>query len=43
VLRRFLDFWEREIEGKLHRVTVASVALADPAELRYAGSLHTLQ
>lgn len=35
-LRRFLDFWTREIEGKLHSVTVASVGLITPAELRFA-------
>jgi uncharacterized protein Usg len=35
-LNRFLAFWEREIEGKLHSVTVAAVGLVQPAELRYA-------
>lgn len=42
-LNRFLAFWQREIEGKLHSVTVAAVGLVSPAELRYAGgefSLH---
>jgi len=33
-LRRFLDFWEREIEGRLHSVTVASVGLVTPGSLR---------
>ena len=32
VLSRFLDFWEREIEGKLHSVKVASAKLITPAE-----------
>jgi uncharacterized protein Usg len=36
-LNRFLAFWEREIEGKLHSVSVATVGLVKPAELRYAG------
>jgi uncharacterized protein Usg len=36
-LNRFLDFWRREIEGRLHSVRVASSALLRPAELRYAG------
>ena len=36
-LTRFLDFWRREIEGRLHSVRVASAALRRPAELRYAG------
>jgi len=34
VLTRFLDFWEREIEGKLHSVIVASTKLIRPAEIR---------
>ena len=36
-LRRFLDFWTREIEGRLHSVRVAHSALIKPAELRYHG------
>ncbi|WP_370288305.1 usg protein [Siccirubricoccus soli] len=36
-LSRFLAFWQREIEGPLHSVRVASAALTRPAELRYAG------
>jgi uncharacterized protein Usg len=39
VLRRFLAFWEREIEGRLHSVRVASVSLIGPAELRHAAHL----
>jgi uncharacterized protein Usg len=35
-LNRFLAFWEREIEGKLHSVTVATAGLVTPAELRFA-------
>jgi len=35
-LNRFLAFWQREIEGKLHSVSVASVGLISPAELRFA-------
>lgn len=33
-LRRFLDFWEREIEGRLHSVRVAQKGIVSPAELR---------
>jgi uncharacterized protein Usg len=43
VLRRFLDYWTRNIEGKLHSVQVARAPLIAPGELRYAGvslSLH---
>ena len=32
ILSRFLSFWEREIEGKLHSVTIASAKLITPAE-----------
>lgn len=35
-LHRFLDFWRRDIEGRLHSVRVASAALTRPAEFRYA-------
>ena len=34
VLRKFLDFWRRELEGPLHSVTVAHSRLIRPAELR---------
>ncbi len=39
VLRRFLDFWRRDIEGRLHSVRVASAALVTPGEIRAAGHL----
>jgi uncharacterized protein Usg len=42
VLSRFLAFWQRELDGKLHSVRVASAALVRPAELRYAGGQFTL-
>jgi uncharacterized protein Usg len=41
-LSRFLDFWQREIEGPLHSVRIASAALTRPAELRYANGVYTL-
>jgi uncharacterized protein Usg len=34
VLRRFLEFWESNLDGPLHSVRVASAALIKPAELR---------
>lgn len=41
VLTKFLHFWEREIEGRLHSVRIASTQLIKPAECRYAqGELH---
>jgi uncharacterized protein Usg len=39
VLRKFLDFWTREIEGKLHSVRVASVGLIAPSEIRHTAHL----
>ncbi len=36
VLRRFLDFWESKLDGRLHSVTVASRQLIRPSELRMA-------
>ena len=33
-LRTFLEFWEQNLEGKLHKVTVAHRRLIAPAELR---------
>ncbi len=33
-LLSFLDFWTRNLEGRLHRVLVAHTALIKPAELR---------
>lgn len=35
VLHQFLDFWEREIEGKLHSVKIASAELVKPASFVY--------
>lgn len=33
-LKRFLDFWRRELEGPLHSVRVACKGLISPAECR---------
>src|ERR1044072_7595326 len=43
VLCRFLDFWSRQLDGKLHSVRVASVGLIKPAEFRYANCSLTLK
>ena len=34
VLQRFLAFWQRQLEGPLHSVTVAHARLIKPAEIR---------
>ena len=41
-LTRFLDFWERNLEGKLHRVRVANTALIKPAEFRFSSGLYAV-
>lgn len=43
VLCRFLDFWSRKLDGKLHSVRVASTGIIQPAEFRYADCSLTLQ
>jgi uncharacterized protein Usg len=43
VLHRFLSFWTREIEGKLHSVRVGSARLITAGEVRMARGLFTLQ
>ncbi|MBO6758941.1 MAG: Usg family protein [Roseibium sp.] len=35
-LKKFLDFWEREIEGRIHAVRVAHQNLLTPVDYRYA-------
>ncbi|MBY0406104.1 MAG: usg protein [Rickettsiales bacterium] len=35
VLHKFLGFWEKELEGKLHSVKIASAQLIRPAEFVY--------
>jgi uncharacterized protein Usg len=39
VLHKFLDFWQREIEGSLHSVRVASAKLAKPARVDHVDAL----
>ena len=33
-LKRFLDFWEKSLEGMLHSVTIAHSQLIKPTEIR---------
>ncbi len=42
VLHRFLDFWTREIEGRLHSVRVGSVGLIQPAHWGHAAHVMRL-
>ena len=41
-LTKFLEFWEDNLEGKLHRVRVANAALIKPAEFKFASGLYHL-
>lgn len=36
-LKKFLDFWCRELDGPIHSVRLANARLIHPAEFRYAG------
>ncbi|MCC6469624.1 MAG: Usg family protein [Alphaproteobacteria bacterium] len=42
MLHKFLAFWEKNIEGTLHKIIVANTRLITPSELR-AGTMMTLQ
>ena len=37
-LMQFLDFWSRNLDGKLYRVMVAHKKLVTPAEFRLVGA-----
>lgn len=43
VLRRFLDYWEENLDGAIHSVRVARHHLVGPHQLRHAGHLMWLQ
>jgi uncharacterized protein Usg len=42
-LHKFLDFWTRSLEGKLHSVVVAHAGLIRPAEISVIGTEFRLQ
>ena len=42
VLHGFLSFWNRELEGPVHSVTVAHARLIKPAEFRTVDGVFTL-
>lgn len=41
-LRKFLEFWRRELEGQLHSVRVAANPLLRTARIRHADTLTTI-
>ncbi|MAI62385.1 MAG: Usg family protein [Micavibrio sp. TMED27] len=42
-LSKFLEFWERKIEGKLHSVYIANKEIITPGDYRFAEWQGTLQ
>ena len=42
ILHRFLDFWERQLDGRLHSVSVANVPIISPPRARVARACLTL-
>lgn len=42
ILQAFLDFWNRELDGPLHSVTVAHDRLIRPAEMAHVRGVLTL-
>lgn len=41
-LKKFLDFWDRELDGKIHSVRVAHAELIRPAQFVHSYSLGTI-
>ncbi len=41
-LRKFLHFWETNLDGRLHSVKVASVEIIQPSDWRKSDALLTL-
>ena len=42
-LRRFLEFWSRNIEGKLHSVRVGQARLSGGPRFRFVAAAHRVQ
>jgi uncharacterized protein Usg len=43
ILNKFLDFWGRNLDGRLHSVRVFSSGILSPGELRWANAEICLQ
>ncbi len=41
-LKKFLDFWDRSLDGKLHSVTVASCHIIKPSDVSWVDFEFTL-
>lgn len=42
-LTKFVDFWERNLDGRVHSVKVASVGIVTASRYAHANSVYTLQ
>ena len=42
VLTKFLDFWQRSLDGKLHSVRVGAVGLIQPPKFRSVDAILTV-
>jgi uncharacterized protein Usg len=42
VLHKFLDFWSRQLDGKLHSVRVGAAGLINQSEMRHTAHLRFL-
>lgn len=42
ILKNFLDFWESNLDGKLHSVQIASAGIIAPSEFRIVDGQMTL-
>ncbi|MFZ4125074.1 MAG: usg protein [Rickettsiales bacterium] len=42
VLNKFIDFWNRELDGKIHSVTVAHAELIKPSQFQFIRGLSTI-
>ena len=42
ILHRFIQFWEKNLEGKMHSVAIAHVELVKPADIRMIQSSFTI-
>ena len=41
-LNKFLEFWQQNIDGKLHAVRVATAGILQPVEISYADAQLTM-
>ena len=41
-LKRFLDFWEKKLEGKLYAVKICHADVISPADVRFGQMVGTL-